>query len=673
MSKRYKGGIISATPPTTGATASGEWTLAQQFQAQGAGAWPAPPSAYIEDIFSTYIYRGSGANRTITNGVAVSSGGLVWIKDRSVAGNHILQDTTQGTTTYLSSNTTSVAQSSGGVYVTSFSSSGFNLGNGAAVNTNGDDIVAWSFRAQPKFFDIVTYTGNGSVRTIPHNLQSVPGCIMVKRIVGGASDWYVQHRSLGPTFDIFLNSTSAAIGSSNAWNSTSPTSTVFSLGLDSNVNLNGATYVAYLFAHNAGGFGASGSENIISCGSFTGSSTPSATTLGYEPQWILYKQSNSVAQWNLVDNMRGFTNIAAQVAGNGYSAGLFPNTTGVESIRDDMGTAATGFATQGNSASNTYIYIAIRRGPMKTPTAGTQVFAPAGNNISGFITTNFTVDSLWDGFTLGSATNSAVADRLRGVETTYGDIQYGPYLRTSNNSATAATLSATQNWNNIGYTNANAGNNTCQWAFSRAPGCFDIVCYTGIGAAGATAISHNLTVVPQMMIVKSLNDARAWGVYQSTLANTDVLYLESTQAKDTGMITWGSTTPTSTQFYVGNTFTTNGSGVNYVAYLFATLAGVSKVGSFTGTAALQTINCGFTTGARFVLIRRSDSTGDWYVWDSARGISSGTDPYLLFNSVAAQVTGTNYVDTTSTGFQVTAAASTTVNISAATYIFLAIA
>ena len=88
---------------------------------------------------------------------------------------------------------------------------------------------------------------------------------------------------------------------------------------------------------------------------------------------------------------------------------------------------------------------------------------------------------------------------------------------------------------------------------------------------------------------------------------------------------------------------------------------------------MQTINCGFTGGARFVLIKRTDSTGGWYVYDSARGISSGNDPYLLINATAAEVTGTNYVDTTSVGFQVTAAAPAELNANGGTYLFLAIA
>jgi hypothetical protein len=117
----------------------------------------------------------------------------------------------------------------------------------------------------------------------------------------------------------------------------------------------------------------------------------------------------------------------------------------------------------------------------------------------------------------------------------------------------------------------------------------------------------------------------------------------------------------------------NQSGYNYVAYLFATVAGVSKVGSYTGTAATLQIDCGFTGGARFVLIKRTDSTGDWYVYDTARGIVSGNDSYLLLNSTAAEVTNTDYVDTYSAGFELSSTAPAGLNANGGTYIFLAIA
>jgi hypothetical protein len=124
-------------------------------------------------------------------------------------------------------------------------------------------------------------------------------------------------------------------------------------------------------------------------------------------------------------------------------------------------------------------------------------------------------------------------------------------------------------------------------------------------------------------------------------------------------------------FSLGTTYV-NYSADTYVAYLFATKPGISKVGSYTGNGSSQTINAGFTTGARFILIKRTDSTGDWYVWDSARGIIAGDDPYLLLNSTAVEVTNTDYVDTAATGFELTSTAPAAINASGGSFVFLAI-
>ena len=95
--------------------------------------------------------------------------------------------------------------------------------------------------------------------------------------------------------------------------------------------------------------------------------------------------------------------------------------------------------------------------------------------------------------------------------------------------------------------------------------------------------------------------------------------------------------------------------------------------SYTGTGANLNVDCGFSAGARFILIRRTDASGDWYVWDSARGIVAGNDPYLLLNSTAAEVTNTDYIDPLASGFTVTSSAPAALNASGGTYIFLAIA
>jgi hypothetical protein len=154
---------------------------------------------------------------------------------------------------------------------------------------------------------------------------------------------------------------------------------------------------------------------------------------------------------------------------------------------------------------------------------------------------------------------------------------------------------------------------------------------------------------------------------------TEYVNLNNALAKTGGAATtWNSTRPTASVFSVGTSYNTNGP-YNYVAYLFASCPGVSKVGSYTGNGSSQTINCGFAAGARFVMIKRTDSTGDWYVWDTARGIVAGNDPHLSLNTGSPEVTTDDTIDTASSGFVVNQVAATNVNVSSATYIYLAIA
>ena len=175
------------------------------------------------------------------------------------------------------------------------------------------------------------------------------------------------------------------------------------------------------------------------------------------------------------------------------------------------------------------------------------------------------------------------------------------------------------------------------------------------------------------MIVKRRNDDGDWVVYAAPLGATKNLYLQAPNGVFTNPF-WNDTNPTSSVFTIGGGFPdTNASGSTYVAYLFASAPGVSKVGSYTGNGSSQTINCAFTTGARFVLIKRTDSTGDWWVWDTARGIVSANDPALRLNSTSSETTGIDSVDPDSTGFIVNQDATTNINVNGASYIFLSIA
>ena len=139
---------------------------------------------------------------------------------------------------------------------------------------------------------------------------------------------------------------------------------------------------------------------------------------------------------------------------------------------------------------------------------------------------------------------------------------------------------------------------------------------------------------------------------------------------------WNNTAPTSSVFTVdgsGGRAEVNANGTAYIAYLFGTVTGVSKVGVYTGTGSNVDVDCGFSAGARLVLIKRNNDSGDWYLYDSARGIVAGNDPYNLLNSGADSVTDTDYIDPLNAGFTITSSAPAGLNASGGTYIFLAIA
>jgi hypothetical protein len=633
-------------------------TLLAQFAATGGGA-----ANYIEDVFSTYLYTGNGSTQTITNEIDLAGeGGLVWIKDRnSGAKGHALFDTARGVNKKLQSQSTN-GEFSSPDQLTAFNADGFALGSAGDPNGSGTTYASWTFRKQPKFFDVVTYTGDGANRTIAHSLGSVPGCIIVKR-TDATADWQVYHRSNANTQYMVLNTTAAVATGATRWNSTTPTDTVFSLGTDTTVNASGGAYVAYLFAHDAGGFGLTGTDNVISCGSFTtdGSGNSPNINIGYEPQWLLVKcaTANDTVGWGMFDTMRGWTVQS--------STRLLANTSAAETSGGLNAVIKTdGFQISTPVTSETYIYIAIRRGPMKVPTTGTSVFSP---NVTASQPSTLTSPPASDLVITriresdNPTWNSGFIDRLRGDNINLVSSSTGAEV---NQGSGIASFTSSQ-----AFVGGISASSMVWYLLKRAPGYFDEVCYTGTGSA--TTVAHNLAAVPELMIMKPRSTSGNWPTYTAATGNTQLMLLNTTDAAFTNANYWNSTTPTSSVFTLGINSNVNGSGTTYVAYLFATCPGVSKVGSYTGTGTTLQINCGFTAGSRFVMIKRTDSTGDWYVWDSARGIVAGNDPYLLLNSTAAEVTSTDYVDTFASGFELTATAPAAINASGGTYIFLAIA
>lgn len=637
-----------------------------QFLATGAP----PPPTYIEDVFSAFTRTGTGASATVTTGVDMTQGYMLWSKERSGATDHAIYDSARGVTLDLVSNTTA-AQTTQATGLTAVSATGHTYGALAKVNTNAATYVDWVFRKAAKFFDVVTYTGNGATQTIAHSLGQAPGMVIVKNATSANSNWRVWHR--GMTSGNYMNlqttdaqTTAAAVNQfGNNTITVDPTSTQFTVGSNGSVNNPSDTHVAYLFAHDTA------STGLIQCGGFTTDVSGNATvTLGWELQFGMAKASSAISTWVNIDSSRGMT------TAGGQCAQLYPNTSAAEATGGGyFHPTATGFTFSGGGASTTWVYLAIRRGPMRQPTVGTQVYQAASRTGTASViprwVAGFPVDMAIRQSSIAAPGDWQLGDRLRGV------VQVKPNLtEIETAAATLFTFDSMTGYGTLGAVGSDA--NDFSWMFRRYPGVFDEVCYTGTGLDN-TVIYHNLAVSPELIIIKARGAINDWfvaanitvsgyhkGLLQSIYDTADpITYLDNAGLK---------AQPTVTTVTLNGVSYVNQNTITFVGYLFATLAGISKVFSFTGNGSSQTINCGFTTGARFIMIKRiNNSSGDWFVWDSTRGIVAANDPHLSLNTTVAEVTTDDSIDPDNSGFIVNQLAATNINVSSATYIYLAIA
>ena len=330
------------------------YTAPTGFKALCTTNFPAPtikkPSRYMDVL----AYTGTGASNSISS--LGFSPDLVWIKNRGGATSHALYDTTRLATKQLSSDTTGdEATSSTGL--TSFDSSGFTLGTSTLVNTSGTQYVAWAWDEAPiAGIDIVDYTGNGANRTIVHTLGVAPKMVIVKaRTTAGADQgWPVWHASIANTTYLQLNSTAATATGADYWNSTSPTSSVFSVGTNAAVNTSSDTYIAYAFAE---------VDGFSKIGSYTGNATADGTFVycGFLPSFILIKSSTAIDAWLIYDNERNTFNVA--------STNLVPNTAAADATISGIDFVSNGFKlrtiTTTPNAAQTYIFAAFAESPFK--------------------------------------------------------------------------------------------------------------------------------------------------------------------------------------------------------------------------------------------------------------------------------------------------------------------
>tara|TARA_Y100000114_G_scaffold14763_1_gene12029 strand:- start:147 stop:2093 length:1947 start_codon:yes stop_codon:yes gene_type:complete len=608
----------------------------------------------VDEVFSTHVFDTTGAELSINNGIDLSTeGGLVWLKSRSNAVDHELFDTERGVNKILFSNASS-AETSSSFSLTSFNTNGFTLNNNLNANVNNRESVAWTWRKAPRFFDCVTYTGNGvQGRTISHNLDHLVGMLIIK-CTSHSSDWSVQHRMLNPNKYLAINENHSAQTDGLRFHSTAAGTSTFSVGSGNAVNGSGRTYVAYLFAHhntgNPGEFGPNLDQDIIKCGSFTKSATSQTDiNLGFEPQFIMVKSHSTNGAWFVVDTMRGLTDHGGG-SDETQAQGLYWNTNGEENGMDILEPTSTGFRVRDThqmlDGGEQFIYMAIRRGPLATPTDATKVFAmdlrddtDAPMYKSGFVTDMSIYREV-------SATNDwYIQSRLTGVG----------HLHTHETASENTNFTSTK-WDYMnGFYDAGSINSAYQaWMWKRAPSYFDVCAWTGNDTAGRS-VAHNLGVVPEMIWVKNRSATVEWAVYHKDVSN-GFLKLNTSDSKTSAYV-FGADSSNDAQSAT-NIFLSSGNAVNelnkyYIGFLFATVAGVSKCGSYAGSNSDQTIDCGFTNGARFVLCKAIDDAQNWVVWDSTRGIVAGNEPYLVFDRSDAQITGQDRIDPHSSGFTLT--------------------
>ena len=507
----------------------------------------------------------------------------------------------------------------------SFNSDGYSVGvkYTGSWNSSGDDYVSWTFRKAKKFFDVGTWTGDGTTPfTLPHKLGSIVGTSIVK-CTSHPADWTVNHVDL-PDHYLVLNKTDKQESDVKM---VSTDSTITFTGSDPYYNFAGREYVAYLFAHD------DSDESMIKCGSYTGNGSSQSIDLGFEPQWLLIKNATSSfdTAWQLFDNMRGI----GDASNNSFV--LYPNDSKAEGASNTISISSTGFnlvdssgTTNANGAK--HIYIAIRR-PNKPADEfeADDVFAvaysqdqePDPSFVSGF-----PVD-------LGMYTRPVA---------TYSNIlipRLTDKMLFSEASADESNASAGFDYMN-GYISQDwqVHNPTLlSWMWRRAPGFFDVVAYTGDGSEGRS-VPHNLGAFPELIIAKVRSRDGAWFVRHNDTAG-GLLLNTNEQAQPYYWI--DTDTPTDEFFKVSRNYAANMPDEQYIAYLFASVPGISKVGSYTGNGGngeVRYIDCGFDPSGQStkgLLVKRVDSAGDWaWHYPASNGVECGMRLHLNDTSVGVR-------------------------------------
>ena len=390
---RYTGGFVTLDEVVpagefSDSVASGVWSLQEQLMYEKAGIFPNLENGLTtlntSDVYSCVTYSGSAGDQAINTGFNMQTGnGMVIIRGENETPYWF--DTLFGRGSGNNSSNSSlfsmsIMENRGNRFstganqdMTTWNTNGFSVHTNynAHVNASGTTYAAWTFMEHEDFFDMVTYTGNGSNQNISHGLSTAPGMIIIKgRASGETRDWIVWHKGSGSTTQGYLTLGGSDYGrigantSSSTWNNTAPTSSVFTVGglvtgaPRISVNESGETYDAYLFGDATG---------VINSGSVShtyGSTT--AVDCGFENgiDFLLIKSTDADSssgdpdfkqRWNVFDTTRGLT------SGNDVSTDWSFNVNPVSSV-DRVDSASNGFVLQSGMTTGNYVYTAIAKG-----------------------------------------------------------------------------------------------------------------------------------------------------------------------------------------------------------------------------------------------------------------------------------------------------------------------
>jgi hypothetical protein len=314
------------------------------------------PELYFQ--VKTYSGNGSADHAITLDGEEDMQPDLVWQKRRNDTNYHVLYDSVRGATKYIYANTTG-AETTNANGLTAFGSNGFTLGNDGDANHSSGTHVAWCWKESATAgFDIVSYTGNGSNRTISHSLSAVPKWMMHKDRDNASYNWGVYHHKLSPSDErnLNLNTDGAANVDSGGvyYNSTDPTSSVFSVGTNVGYNASSDDFIAYLWSEKQG---------FSKFGSYLaeGNADGVYVNLGFRPAFLMIKNiSSNSTNWHLYDNKRLGYNVDNDMQR--------PNLATADQTDDDLDLLSNGFkirrvTTALNTDGETYVYMAFAEQP----------------------------------------------------------------------------------------------------------------------------------------------------------------------------------------------------------------------------------------------------------------------------------------------------------------------